>query len=137
MSFTSGMETTKRITKGCWIAILPLLTFVYAGAVVESLWNWFIAPAVHGSDIGLSHALGILLLGQIFVVMCTHDIEKEQRWAGTRIVIAACVPEAKLASVVAALKAQEGTGWMNSEEVAKLIFLTGAGGIGWLISAFT
>jgi hypothetical protein len=135
-NFSHAMRKAKAIVKACWAILLPLIGFVYTGAVLENLWNWFIAPAVHGSDIGLGQALGIILAGIMLVTVCTREIEKERRWAGTRIVIAACVPEGKLSSVVAALKAQEEKPWINTETWERVIAATTIGAMGWVIHTF-
>jgi len=119
------LRNAQRFAKLSWVALLPFIAFVYVGLVLENVWNWFLAPAIHGSEIGFGQAIGMLCFTRILNFVCTRDFEKERRWAGTRIVIAACVPEDKLSRVVAALKAQQQTGWRDTESGAQIISITG------------
>ena len=126
------LRNAQRFAKFCWLALLPFIAFVYVGLVLEDIWNWFLAPAIHGSDISFGQAIGILCFVHLLTFV-TRDFEKQQRWAGTRIVIAACVPEDKLSSVVAALKAQRHARWRDTESGARIIFTTEIGALAWII----
>ena len=63
------------------------------------------------------------------------DYEKEERWKGTRIVVDACVPEAKKPSIVKAINGLEGHLLFdaNYRRVGRCTF---AMGIGWVIHTF-
>jgi hypothetical protein len=70
-----------------------LLT-VYTALVVATLWNWFVAPSLHATEISLWQAFGLIFLAGL-VKSHLGDVEQHNRWHIVQLTLAACVPESK------------------------------------------
>jgi hypothetical protein len=70
-----------------------LLTF-YTALAVEALWNWFVAPSLHGAEISLWQAFGLIFLAGL-VKSHLGDVEQHNRWHTLQLTLAACVPQRK------------------------------------------
>lgn len=120
---------------GCVSLFVPFYT-VFA---VETLWNWFLADAIH-SQISYWQSLGILLLVSIFKHRDTVDIRGEIRWRRVIALMEASVPAERLESITESFKKEEDS-WVVivaemkpsiAEFFRNTIFLV----VGWAVHTF-
>lgn len=95
-------EAEKTKPKPKWLTVLrfiglficgSLLT-VYTALAVAALWNWFLAPSLHGTAISLWQAFGLIFLAGL-VKSHVGDVEQENRWQTLQLTLAACVPKSR------------------------------------------
>jgi len=86
------------------VVVLAMARPFYAALTLQCLWNWFVSGAIHASEIGYWRAFGMFLLAYAASNAVTHHFEHEDSWEMTRIVIDACVPDEKKATVAELVK---------------------------------
>src|SRR5262249_49485116 len=86
---------------------LDIVLPFYAAFVVQWLWGWFVANALHVEELSYWQTFGFMIFLYLVSTLLTRHFDKEARWERTRIVIAACVPEEKQASVAKAVQKAE------------------------------
>jgi hypothetical protein len=122
------------------------LTFgagIFMGAfkafVLTVMWNWFVAPIFHTSNVSFWEMLGLLWVVQLFVDKSyEQDPSEKLRWEKLFAVLDACVPEEKREDLKAELKEKEESIWA---EIGGQIFGQLAGyaftfGLGFLLHTF-
>src|SRR5882762_4538519 len=94
-------------------ATFVLLLSLYKAFVLMHLWNWFVAPIFHISNVSLFQALGIFLI----VAICTdhYAVLESEYWAKRILaVLDCCVPEDKKVDAKRALTDNEEQGWRDT-----------------------
>jgi hypothetical protein len=68
-------NTSYKPTLGFYITfgILSLVTSIFSGYAVSTLWGWFVVP-LGAPSIGLFHAIGLVVLGQVFTIGITQTL---------------------------------------------------------------
>jgi hypothetical protein len=66
-------NTSYKPTLGFYITfgILNLVTSIFSGYAVSTLWEWFVVP-LGVPSIGLFHAIGLVVLGTVFTMGITQ-----------------------------------------------------------------
>ncbi|PWU04164.1 MAG: hypothetical protein C5B51_17335 [Terriglobia bacterium] len=81
------------IMGGCWLA--PVVPF-YTAFVVQNLWNWFLADALHASTISYWQSFGILLGFWLLAQAKESESGNETRWNRAFSMLEAIVPQENL-----------------------------------------
>lgn len=97
--------------------ITQLLLGLYKAFVLMHLWNWFVAPVFHISNISLFEAIGLFFV----VAVCTNQVqtatwhEVELEYWSKRIItlLECCIPDDKRERAKIVLERNEGEGWQD------------------------
>jgi hypothetical protein len=68
---------------------------MYTTFVIQCLWNWFVSPAFHISEVSFWGMYGLVLLIGLFRENYGNNFADEQKWKGIAIMLDACIPEPK------------------------------------------
>jgi hypothetical protein len=77
---------------------MPVTPF-YTAFVVQTLWNWFVAEAIHASEISYWQSFGILILVVLLTVKEDTEHTVENRFNRLSTMIKSLVPAEKLAEL--------------------------------------
>ncbi len=121
--------------KGLLFFLLSLITHLYTTFVLTVLWNWFVVPALHVSDISFWLMYGLVLMLSLFRNPADQNFENERQWKRVMTAIDACIPEDRRDSVMEELKSQSSEIWIN---LGLVIFSSALGntlslGIGFIV----
>ena len=127
----------KPMVAGVFAFCLIWLGGLWTAFVVQNLWNWFLASAIHASELSYFEALGILLLVYLLKKQSRDRLEDEVRWNKVMAAVDVCVPPHRAEELKLALAKQETPGWLMvlniaSEPLGATIVL----GIGWVVHTF-
>jgi hypothetical protein len=109
----------------------------YTAFVVQNLWNWFVAEAVHGTEISYWRTLGFMILIYVLRHYGSLELEREERWKQLLMMVEACVPPENKQEVRFAnqkLKSQNSIN--NTTSIGEAAIGTIALGLGWVIHTF-
>lgn len=126
------------------LVTLGILIATYTAFVLQNLWNWFIAGAIHGVELSFWQAGGILLV----VMLIRHEPSKEdtaekdkERWTRLLAMMKEAVPEHRRIYLEEPPKEQKNS-WKDIAKTASGPLLEKVGLntsmliIGWLIHSF-
>ena len=135
MAMTIGSFTP--MVAGVFAFGLVWLGGLWTAFVVQNLWNWFLAPAIHASELSYFEAVGILLLAYVLKKESKDRLENEERWDKAMVTLGACVPPGKAEELKLAHEKKEKPGWLMvlnlaSEPIGSTIVL----GVGWVVHTF-
>jgi hypothetical protein len=114
------------------------VTGFYTTFVLKNLWNWFLAPALHTSEVSYWMMYGIQLIWDVLSVRTWNNPLEQRKWDGLFMVLDGCLPDEKRAQVEEALKGTERTLWADLQRkvFGDLIGQTVALAIGWGVHVF-
>jgi hypothetical protein len=89
------------------LLVAGILRPFYTAFVVQALWNWFVAEAIHASEISYWHSFGMLLL--VFVLTAKEDTEhrEEKRFDRLSLMVKSLLPTEKLAALEESFKKED------------------------------
>lgn len=121
---------------GCVLA--PITPF-YTAFVVQNLWDWFLADAVHAT-ISYWQSCGILILVGVLRYKESHDYLENKRWERMLAMTGAVLSGEELSAINQAFKEKDES-WgailsMATPLAAKAIANTVAIGAGWVVHTF-
>ena len=122
---------------GCLLA--PVLIF-YHPFVVQTLWNWFVAPAVHGSELSYWQTFGITFFINVLSHSNRNEVLRERRWLRVTQMLEATVPEEKMEELKKTF-AEDDNSWSAilseiNPSTGHVIGSTISLGMGWAIHTF-
>jgi hypothetical protein len=79
---------------------------LYLTFVLQTVWNWFAAPALHFDSISYWNMYGLLLITTL-VRLRNSDVQEAQHILKVTTMVEACLPEARRAETMRLL--EEGT----------------------------
>jgi hypothetical protein len=98
----AAKETSKAVRDAVGRGSMQLIIAVYVPFVVQMLWNWFAAPALHLDSISYSNMFGLLLI--VNVVMIRNSAISEAHHIQRVItLLEACLPEDRRAEALRAV----------------------------------
>ena len=130
--------TDMHLKKMAWFWGVGLIVGLYTTFVLQQLWNWFLAPSLHLSEISYWVMYGIQLLFSLLFSSAGQEAKEAQSWKLAFLTLDACVPEERREKLAETLKEYESTLWMD---VGSRIFGLVVGNtitlaIGWGIHTF-
>jgi hypothetical protein len=108
-------------------------TGLYTGFVLQNLWNWFLAPALHGAEVSYWQTYGIVLLVKL---LFQHDtLQEETRWESAFKMLYAAVPGEQRPEIDRNMKDEAENVWMKVgfDIFGNLIGNTVTLGLGWTV----
>ena len=125
--------------KGCpkpmAVLFLIFVTPFYGILTFYLLWNWFLADVLH-VEITYWRSAGILLSVWVAMRFLSEGLERDDCWMGTRVVLAACLPENKIAAVTGEILRIEDKNKLFGADFKRFVAYTCAILFGWLIHVF-
>jgi hypothetical protein len=103
------------------------------------MWNWFVSPIFHTSNISFWEMLGLLWVVQLFVDKSyAQDPAEKIHWENLFLVLDACVPAEKREDLKADLKEKEGSIWseVGGQIFGQLVGYAFTLGLGFLLHTF-
>jgi hypothetical protein len=94
-------------------ALVVFMTGFYTTFVLMSLWNWFLAPALHTAGVSYWMMYGIQLIWDTLSARKLKDPLEQRKWDGLFIALEACLPNEKRAQVDEALEGTEKIVWLD------------------------
>jgi hypothetical protein len=112
---------------------LAFVTGFYRVFVLRNLWNWFLVPTLHASEISFWQMYGLNMLVNLLIYV--NDFAEEERWTIFSAVFEASVVDAQREAVREALKGESDQvwsrlGWKIAGRIGDYSF---ALGFGWVI----
>jgi hypothetical protein len=98
-----GLKTTLGFA-GCGYAVIGPF---YTAFVVQTLWNWFVAEALHSAEISYWQAFGMLILVMVLSRRDTDKYEREIRWKQTKTMLEECLTPARRYTLQEEFKKEE------------------------------
>jgi hypothetical protein len=105
--------------KGALFFGLSLIIHLYTTLVLTILWNWFVVPALHVSDISFWLMYGLVLIVSLFSNPGDQTFEADRRTKSLMTAIEACIPEDSRELVREQIESQSKEVWI---EAGALIF---------------
>jgi hypothetical protein len=121
-----------------WLYGIGFATGLYATFVLQQLWNWFLIPALHFSEISFWTMYGL----HMFVALLTRQgdggFQDEGRWERILAIVETCVPSERRHGLTELVKQQNEGVWTRawSTVLGKAVEYTVTLGIGWAIHIF-
>jgi hypothetical protein len=105
----------------------------YTTFVLQSLWNWFVAPSLHVSEISYWQMFGLNLL--VRVVVEKDTLLEDKRWDRALTLLQVCVPGEKRAAIEERIEVEnEEVRFQLAAHVgARVVSSTVTLVIGWLV----
>jgi hypothetical protein len=133
-------DASKRVLKGVGSTTGCLFQIVgafYKAFAIQSLWNWFLASAIHGEELSYFQALGITMLFFLFTNSVTDKVEEGKRTELMQAYIAAVVPPELKDAIDSDRKKLEQAVWYNQlnsfgDVATSTLVLV----VGWVIHTF-
>ena len=91
-------------------AVVALLVGFYKAFVLMHLWNWFVAPIFHISDISLFQALGLFFIAAVFTNQ-SSELGHEYWSKRTVAILDLCIPEDRKAQAEHILGEKDEESW--------------------------
>jgi hypothetical protein len=104
--FLKGAGTTT----GC---VFQIVGPFYKAFVIQSLWNWFLASAIHADEISYPQAFGITMLFFLFSNHVSDKVEEGKRTELMQAYIAAMVPPGPKYTIDSERKKLEESVWYS------------------------
>jgi hypothetical protein len=114
---------------------------LYGVFVLQQLWNWFAAPALHVAEFGYWQMLGFRVLIWMFFNLTngSRKFDQQRQWKSAYFLLYASVRPEHRAEVDEVFKKFDATATKTSEEkqffVAMLLADTVVLGFGWIIDS--
>lgn len=120
--------------KGISFFVLGLVSGLYTTFVLTILWNWFVVPSFHLSEISFWMTYGLVLVFNLFRDPGDRALADEQKQEALTTMLEACVPDRK-EYVREQLESQAKSIWtlMGVSLFSQMVGNTIALGIGFLV----
>lgn len=105
--------------KGALFFGLSLIIHLYTTLVLTILWNWFVVPSFHVSDISFWLMYGLVLIVNMFSNPSDRSFDADRRTKSLMTAIEACIPDDRREFVREELESQSKEIWI---EVGAAIF---------------
>jgi hypothetical protein len=102
------------VWKGVLVFALGVVGGLYSTFVLTIMWNWFVVPALHLSEISFWMAFGLILVINLLRDPRERDMAEDQKWEALTTMLEACVPEDRKAYVKERLESQSKGIWMKA-----------------------
>jgi hypothetical protein len=117
-------------------AVVSLLVGLYKAFVLTHLWNWFVSPVFHVSNISLFQMLGLFFI----VAVCTeHSAFGHEYWSKRILmVLDFCIPEDRKEQAKRVLRQNDEEAWfeLGMFHFEELVAITTILVLGWGIHAY-
>jgi hypothetical protein len=81
------------IKKSVLFFALSMIVHLYTTLVLTILWNWFVVPAFHVSDVSFWLMYGLVLIVSMFSNPSDQSLDADRRTKSLMTAIEACIPE--------------------------------------------
>jgi hypothetical protein len=124
--------------KGVLVFVLGLVSGLYTTFVLTILWNWFVVPAFHLSEISFWMTYGLVLVFNLFRDPGERTLADEQEQEALTTMLEACVPQDRKEYVKEQLESQAKSIWklMGVSLFSQMVGNTIALGIGFVVHVF-
>ena len=125
------------LTGGC--AVAPIVPF-YTTFVIQNLWNWFVADALHAATISYWQAFGVFIVFSLLTYKPPSEYKSDTRWKRAFSMMEAIVPEEEL-TILNERFSEEDQSWtaiisLVGHDLGKAIIGTTCLIVGWVVHTF-
>lgn len=108
---------------------------LYTTFVLTIMWNWFVTPTFHVSDISFLMMYGLVLVVSLFQSPSDRNFAEDHRWKGLMTAVEACIPPDRMEEVKEEISNQQSEMWwgIGSSIFARAFGNTVALGIGFVV----
>ena len=121
--------------KGALFFALTMIVHLYTTFVLTILWNWFVVPAFHLSDVSFWLMYGLVLIVNMFHNPAVQTFDGDRRTKSLMTAIEACIPEDRKEFVREELESQRKEIWidMGGMIIGVAVGNTVALGVGFIV----
>ena len=101
------------IKKSVLFFALSIIVHLYTTFVLTILWNWFVVPALHLSDVSFWLMYGLVLIVNMFSNPSDQTFDADRRTKSLMTAIGACIPEDRREFVREELESQSKEIWID------------------------
>jgi hypothetical protein len=119
-----------------WALIMAYVSMFLKPLVLMNLWNWFMGPSIHGSDISYLQALMFVVF--VYVVQLPSENNPDTNWVHLFTVLETLLPGQVSAEVKHAIKDGKGDSWKSDlgRSLGRIIMYAVILAAGWGLHVF-